>query len=315
MVQIPPTPDIRQQRPELFQKDIEFPSGFAMPQGMQAFDPSANQWQHDVPDLWPEIQENLKQIMQQAQQPFYMPKEGEPLTPEQEQHNKMLMAWKSPAGLSAIETGKYREYQQQQNNIDRAEKRVSNLEKQLLQAFKAEAPKGLLMQIEKRYNASVGQLDTLLKNSEAAESGYPKFTGEGRMKLEGIPEKRGIFGKIKDWFTEDREGAAPAGPGQVTEPVEMQPGSPVSAVSDVSVQALLKAEQLMVKLLGNEKAQKHIDQIVAASKDPNQRLEEALAKIKKEAPKDPEVKELERRVTTSKVMQMPDWANVEPGSE
>jgi hypothetical protein len=284
-----------------------------MPEGTEAFDPSANQWQHDVPDLWPEIQENLRSIMQQAQQPFYMPTEEQPLTPEQEQHNKMLMAWKSPAGLSAIETGKYREYQQQQAGIDRAEKRVANLEKQLLQAFKAEAPKGLLMQIEKRYNSSVGQLDTLLKKQEGgAESGYPKFTGEGQMKLEGLPEKRGIFGKIKDWFTKEPGQVSPTGPGQVTEPVEMQPGSPVSALTDVSVQALLKAEQLMVKLLGNEKAQKHIDQIVAASKDPNQRLEEALAKIKKEAPKDPEVKELERRVTTSKVMQMPDWANVTP---
>lgn len=315
--QIPKTPDVREDRWRYFNRgQTDFPKDFAMPQGQEQYDvgdPSS-----ELPDLWPEIQQELRGIMQQNKQPYYMTPEGGELTPEQIESNKMLMAWKSPAGLSAIETGKYRESAEKEKGIDRAENRVAAYGKQLAAAHKAEAPKGLVMQLEKSYNAAVSNLDKLL--GEGQESGHGKYTGKGKFELAGMAKEPGMFsraaGAVKDWVVGDSQGGpgvlrgqeSPLGPGQ---PDEMQPGQEFG-VGDATQQAgkvfirgLLKMDKIFADIFGNEKAKTLTDQIVKGTKDPAERLQAALSSLPAKAQKNPEVQELQRQLTAQKVQAMP----------
>jgi hypothetical protein len=251
---IPEAPDIRQQRPGYFNQPVDFPRGFAMPEGTQEFDPMANQWQTEVPDLWPEIEQELRGIMQRSSQPYYMAPEGGELTPEQMEHNKMLMAWKSPGGLSAIETGKYRELQQREAQLDRAEKRVAKIEGQILQASKVDGiPKGLVQQLENRYNAAVKAYDTMLKGVNEPESGYPKYTGKGKFELEGMEKEPSIWKRMGQFFggLGGGEGQVPgppeAGGFESPEAVAQAPAEMAPMKSNLMLRGLLEADRLFVK--------------------------------------------------------------------
>jgi hypothetical protein len=302
---IPEAPDIRKQRPGYFNKPIEFPRGFAMPEGVSEFDPGADPWQHAVPDLWPEIEQELKGILQQGRGKFYTAPEGGELTPEQAEHNKMLMAWKSPAGLQAIETGKYREQQARHVEVDRAEKRVANIEKQILQASKVEGvPTGLVQQLEKRYNSAVKQLDTLLTSTEGGvESGYPRYTGKGKFELEGIEKEPGFWSRLFKRTKETGEAIPPVPTGEFETPEEVAaaPADIAPQKSNLMLKGLLEADRLFAKHLGSDEAKRVTDQIVASTKDPGERLEKALAALPAKAKKDPEVRKLSRQMTIWKM--------------
>lgn len=286
----PPAPDIRQQRPEYFYRDqgVDFPDEFVMPQGMQRFDPMADPWHQHVPDLWPELEQKLMAILEQ-QPELFMPKEGRPLTPEQEAHNKMLLAWKSPAGLSAIETGKYREFAQKQADIERAEKRVENLGKQLATVAKMEdAPPGLVKTLESQYNRAIDQLDALLPKDSKSE--LPKYTGEGRFQLEIERAEKGpgIIDRLKGWLQgEPSRTAPPAREEPLTESPGAGPGSVPGAIADMLVPALVEGEKIIRKHFGTEKAQKEITNLTARTQtpegqaDPDARARETAKTLRK----------------------------------
>ena len=311
---IPEAPDIRQQRPSYFagQNQVNFPTEFAMPSDMQRFDPMANQWQNQVPDMWPEIEQQLRGILEQGPGQYYTPPPGGTLTPEQEQHNKMLMAWKSPSGLSAIETGKYRELQQREANLDRAEKRIANIEKQILAASKVEGvPKGLVAQLEKRLNSSITAYDTMLKNAGQPESGYPKYTGEGKFELEGMEKKPGILARMGEFLRGlgggEGENVPPPTPSGFESPesVAQSPADVAPQKSNLMLRGLLEADRLLAQYLGNEKAKQVTDQIVASTKDPNVRLQKALDAIEQVAPKAPGVQALRQQTLAQRVAAAP----------
>jgi hypothetical protein len=130
--------------------------------------------------------------------------------------NKVLMAWKSPTGLGAIQRGEEVKLARQLTSIDIAEKRVAKIEGQLLQASKVEGiAKGLVQQLEKRYNAALNAYDTTLKAFGEEESGYPKYTGEGKFELEGMERKPSIWKRMGQFF-----GGLGGGEGQVPGPPE-----------------------------------------------------------------------------------------------
>lgn len=290
--QIPRTPDIRQQRPAYFYRDQgeDLGSELAMPTGQQPYDPEQTEWGTQVPNLWPQIEQELRGILDQPRQPFFMGTKEEPLTPEQMEHNKMLMAWKTPSGLSAIETGKYRESQERYRNIDRSEARVANYGKQLLAAFKAEAPKGMIQQLESSYNKSVEQLDKLL--GEGMESGYPKYTGKGKMAIEGMEKEPGFFSKLLSGFKDKAQELPPipAEGFQTPEELMEDPAEQAPQKSTLMLKGLIEAERLMRKYLGKE-AETVVDQITQQTKDPNERLDLAIAAVEA---KNPESESLKR---------------------
>jgi hypothetical protein len=291
---IPEAPDIRKQRPGYFaQKEgPDFGAGFAMPQGMQPYNPEADRYQDQVPDLWPEIQAELQGILQRGPGQYFTKPEGGELTPEQAEHNKMLMAWKSPAGLSAIETGKYRESTEKARSIDQQEKRVANLEKQLLAAHKAEAPQDIIKHYELAYNRAADALDGKLEEP----SQLPRYTGEGKFKLkikEG-EEKPGVFAGIKDWFRSVE--STPQG-FETPEEVAAAPPEQAPMKSTLMLRGLIEAERLMIRHLGSEEAKKQIVNINAETKDPNERLEKAISAVGAKNPKSPGLKKLKAQRT------------------
>ncbi|MHA2084578.1 MAG: hypothetical protein ACXAB9_10965 [Candidatus Thorarchaeota archaeon] len=295
---IPEAPDIRKQRPGYFaqREGPDFGSGFAMPQGMQPYDPEADRYQDQVPDLWPEIQAELQGILQKGPGQYFTKPVGGELTPEQAEHNKMLMAWKSPAGLSAIETGKYRESTEKARVVDQKEKRVANLEKQLLAAHKAEAPQDIIKHYEQSYNRAADSLDQSLDEP----SMLPRYTGEGKFKLKikaGEEPGPGIMSRIKGWF-QGGEGPPAAAEGfETPEQVAAAPAEMAPMKSNLILRGLIEAERLMIRHLGNEEAKELIVNINAETKDPNERLEKAIAAVGAKNPKSPGLKKLKAQRT------------------
>jgi len=297
---IPEAPDIRQQRPGYFNKSTEFPTGPAYPEGFTP--PALGGEPLDVPDLWPQIEAELKGIIERGPGHYYTGTPDKPLTKEQEEHNKMLMAWKSPAGLSAIETGKYREFQQREAGIAKAQDRVNKIEAQLIKlaTSKEKAPKTLMIALEKRYNQAVKDLE---KRSEE-DSGYPLYTGEGKLKIEGYEEPPGKL----------RRAAGYVG-GLIKEGGE----AVVGGLSKIKAggEGILPPEAHMVEPGGNlfkvltaltaklvatspEDPASTIEPINKATKDPIKRADLALEKLSKTAPDDPEVKQLKQALTAAK---------------
>jgi hypothetical protein len=337
---IPEAPDIRKQRPGYFDKgQTDFDQGFTMPQGMQPFNPAADQWENTVPDLWPEIKQNLRQIMKEAREPYLVGTTENPLTADQEAMQKTRMAWQSPSGLQAIEIGKHREQQARYVEIDRAEKRVATLEKHLMNLSKIDGvPKGLLIQAERRYNSAVKGLDTQL--GKGKESGYPLFAGDGKMTIQGVEKEEGWMSKtagaVKDWVIGDSQGGpgtlrgqeSPLGPSPDIEVMEPGAGSPVSAVGDVAgqtleqaggvfVKALLSLDQMFVEKFGSKKAKELTDKIVkdnpATGEEgvPIARIEQAIAALPADARKSPAVLQMQRQITARKLSQ-PGATKMEP---
>jgi len=293
MVYIPPTPDVRTQRPEYFQQRM-FPEGripAAFPQGFEPYDPQADRW--DIPNQWPEIEAQLRGIIEQGPGKYYVPEQGKELTPEQEAHNKMLMAWKSPQGLAAIETGKYREFQQKSTEIERAQNRVNKLEQTLVKlgTSKETPPKQLMIALEKRYNKAIEQLEGLTEE----DSGYPRYKETGKLEIEGYEEPPGFFSKVLGGARDIGEAALTRG-GEIlgqqvpeamsAEEAMVEPGGSV-------FKALTDLTQTIVRLFKDD-APKVIDEINQQTKNPNERMDLAVGKALEKDPNDPQVKELAR---------------------
>jgi hypothetical protein len=315
MAYIPPTPDIRRSRPELFMKHL--PAGQDYPSEFRPHEAGSvlRQQREASAASWPELKQELLGMLQGQKPKYYT---GTDLTEEEREHNKMVMAWHSPGGLSAIETGKYREFQQKLTLVQRAEARLGALEKQLIQIHKEKDayPKGLRMGLEKSYNSAVDRLDNLLKGIDADVSGLPKYTGEGKLKLEGYEEEpswltKGIQRLMQEispsaqeaspfvqperqpWKMGVTDAEAMAGgeeaPPQIPPFAQPQPAPqaapiqpPEQEMQEMTKQ-LVPAEVALRETLGDE-ADEVIEEIKRTSGDPGERLDHALMKILEKDP-------------------------------
>lgn len=313
MVFIPPTPDIRTQRPEYFQKPM-FEEGrvpAAFPQGFKPYDPRADRW--DVPDQWPEIEAQLRGIIERGPGEYFVPSADQPLTPEQEAHNKMLMAWKSPQGLAAIETGKYREFQQKATEIERAQNRVNKLEQTLVKmgTSKETPPKQLMIALEKRYNKAIEQLEKLTDE----DSGYPKYTEKGKLEIEGYEEPPGFFSRLLGGARDIGEAAIRGGaeimgaevPEAATPEEQMiEPGGSVfKALTDLTAS--------IVNLFKDD-APEVINQINQQSRNPAERLDLAVSKVQEKDPNDPAIQNVKRMRTAQQAGAVPPAVTTPPVS-